>query len=157
MLLFYMNNLECRKQKINGKFVCKKTGKEILLVECNNCKYKKYKNAQYSKKIVQKSTLKQRTNKLNKLERNRFSLFTDDLEHCIICGGKKDNLHEVIFGSNRLNSIKYGLVIPVCYKHHLECHKNSQLQHVWKVKAQIDFEKLYPDLDFVKIFGRNYK
>ena len=74
-----------------------------------------------------------------------------------VVGGKKDNLHETIFGSNRLNSIKYGLVIPVCYEHHLECHKNSQLQDVWKKKSQVIFEKTYPDLDFLKIFGQNYK
>ena len=23
---------------------------------------------------------------MNKLEKNRYSIFTDDLEHCIICG-----------------------------------------------------------------------
>lgn len=42
-----MNNLECRKQGFN-KIICKRTGKEILLVECNNCPYKEYKT--YSSK-----------------------------------------------------------------------------------------------------------
>ena len=156
-----MDNLECRKKRFNGKLICKVTGKEITFSTCNSCTNKIYKtkniensfhknkNAQYFKKTVQ---IKKKTSKLVKMERERFSLFTEDLEHCIFCGMKKDNLHEVIFGSNRLNSIKYGLVIPVCYKHHLECHKNSQLQHVWKVKAQIIFEKTYPSLNFIDIF-----
>ena len=144
-----MNNLECRKQKMNGKFVCKKTNKEIDISICNNCMLKKYKPV--------KTSIKKKTPKLIKLEKDRFSIFTDDLDHCIICGKRKDNLHEVIFGSNRLNSIKYGIVIPLCYKHHLECHKNSQLQRIWKQQAQIEFEKHYSNLDFTKIFGKNYK
>ena len=137
------------KQKLDRTLYCKQKKCTIKISECNNCPYKEYKQKTYK--------IKQRTSKLAKLERERFSIFTDDLDHCIFCGRKKDNLHEVIFGSNRLNSIKYGLVIPVCAEHHLECHKNSELQHVWKLKAQIEFEKHYPDLDFIKIFGRNYK
>lgn len=148
-----MNNLECRKVKMNGTFICKKTGKEVTYSKCNNCTLKKYKP---TKSLNKKTPIKKKTNKLIKLEKERFSIFTDDLSHCILCGKKKEHLHEVIFGSNRLNSIKYGIVIPLCSKCHLECHKNSQLQRVWKVKAQIMFEKTYPNLDFIKIFGRNY-
>ena len=145
---YFMNNLECRKQKLNGTFYCKKYKKIITFNECNNCSYKEFK-----KQIVHKI---KKSNKLIRMEKERFSIFTDDLSHCIICGRKKDNLHEVIFGANRLNSIKYGLVIPVCIEHHLECHKNSELQRVWKQKAQITFKKVYPELDFLKIFGKNY-
>lgn len=145
----FMNNLECRKQKFNGKFICKITGKEINLKECYSCNVKKYKKKNI--KVYKKSS------KITNLEKNRFSLFTDDLDHCIFCGAKRDNLHEVIFGKNRTNSMRYGIVIPVCIKHHLECHKNSQLQHIWKVKSQEAFEKAYPDLDFIKIFGKSYK
>lgn len=137
------------KQKLDRTLYCKHKKCTIKISECNSCPYKEFKGTTYK--------IKQRTSKQSKLEKNRFSIFTDDLDHCIFCGGKKDNLHEVIFGSNRLNSIKYGLVIPVCIEHHLECHKNSQLQRVWKKKAQIEFEKHYPDLDFIKIFGQNYK
>lgn len=137
------------KQKLDRTLYCKHKNCIIKLSECNGCPYKEFKD--------KKPTIKKRTYKLAKAEKERYSLFTDDLDHCIMCGLKKDNLHEVIFGSNRLNSIKYGLVIPVCYKHHLECHKNSELQLVWKVKAQIEFEKTYPELNFVKVFGKNYK
>ena len=145
-----MNNLECRKQKMNGKMVCKKTGEEVDYSVCNNCKLKKY-------KATLAKTMKKRTYKQYKAEKDRFSIFTEDLDHCLFCGRQRENLHEVIFGRNRHNSIKYGLVIPLCYEHHLECHKNSQLQDVWKKDAQKKFEKVYPDLDFIKIFGKNYK
>ncbi len=51
--------------------------------------------------------------KVLKLERNRKSIFTDDL-----CGSKKDNLHEIFFVKNRLKSMEYGFVIPLCFNCH---------------------------------------
>lgn len=179
-----MNNLKCRKQGFRG-FICKRNNTSVTLSDCSNCPYKEYKydpeeikkrfclnnenckktknNVIFCKKtakmpyiLKKQGKINQKTKKLAKLEKNRFSIFTDDLEHCIFCGKRKDNLHEVIFGKNRLNSIKYGLVIPVCYEHHLECHKNSQLQEKWKIKAQEVFEKKYTDVEFIKIFGKNY-
>ena len=91
------------------------------------------------------------------LENKRFSILTEDLDHCIICGRKKDNLHEVFFGKNRVNSMLYGCVIPLCYEHHLEIHKNSVLDDIYKDKMQRQFEKTYPDKNFLKIFYKNYK
>ena len=85
-----------------------------------------------------------------------MSIFTDNLEHCIICGNKKDNLHEVFFGRNRQLSIKFGLVIPLCIKCHREMHRNIELQEVWHEKGQVAFEETYPRLSFVEIFRCNY-
>ena len=93
------------KQKLNKKLYCNKLKKEINISNCTRCKYKEYS----IKSNVAK--LKKRTSRQTKLERNRFSILTNDLDHCIICGDKKDHLHEVFFGRNRTNSIKYGLVI----------------------------------------------
>lgn len=97
------------------------------------------------------------SNKIKKLERNRFSIVTNDLTKCIICHKPKDNLHEVYFGKNRQASMKYGCVIPVCYEHHIMIHNNHSLDLIWKIKTQSIFEEKYPDLDFMKIFGKNYK
>lgn len=94
--------------------------------------------------------------KITKLERNRFSIITDNIDYCIICGRTKQELHEVIFGKNRLNSMKYGLVIPLCAEHHREIHKNSELDRYYKKLAQIKFEETYDD-DFLSIFYKNYK
>jgi len=161
------------KQKLNSKLYCKKKDKEINIKECSNCIYK-----EYNKKctmIVQNGTfekqkctisaknrhkmqeMKKKSSKLVKLERNRFSLFTDDLEHCIICEKKKDNLHEVFFGRNRQNSMKYKMVLPLCFEHHREMHDNMILQNEYKKRGQVLFEETYPDLDFIEIFGRSYK
>ena len=100
--------------------------------------------------------MKQRSNKLSKLEKNRESLFTDDLTTCILCKRPAVNKHEIFFGRNRQNSMKYKLVIPLCYRCHLEMHRNSTWWTIWHVKGQMKFEETYPDLDFLEIFKENY-
>jgi len=143
------------KQKFSRKLECKKDKNRIPFKDCKGCPYKAYKN--------NCTKLKSKSNKLEKLERERTSLFTDDLEHCIICGKSPVNLHEVFGGRNRLNSIKYKLVIPLCIcEHHnqVECkgiHFDKKLKKEWQIKGQIVFEQTYPDLNFIQIFGRNYK
>lgn len=143
----YCKNL---KQKVNRKLYCKKLKSDIMISKCNNCKYKEYSIKSNSTK------LKKRTGKQNKLERNRFSILTNDLDHCVICGAKKDHLHEIFFGRNRLNAIKYGLMIPLCQTHHAEMHKNNEWQDYWHKKGQQAFMAHYPNLDFMEIFKINY-
>lgn len=93
------------------------------------------------------------------LEKNRFSILTDDLSHCFICGKPKQHLHEVFYGRNRKNSMIYGCVVPLCYEHHegnTGVHKNSKLNQQLRKKCQKEFIKRYPDLDFISIFYENY-
>lgn len=145
------------KQKVNRKLYCKKLKSDIMISDCNNCKYKEYKSG-YSKKSPVMSGLKKRTSKQSKLERNRFSILTSDLDHCVICNSKKDHLHEVLFGRNRLNSIKYGLVIPLCTSHHAEMHRNKEWQDYWHIVAQKKFMDYYHKSidEFIEIFKINY-
>ena len=145
-------NCKNLKQKVNKKLYCKKLKKEIKILECSNCKYKEYLIKSNSTK------LKARTKKQVKLEKNRFSILTNDLEHCIICGAKKDHLHEVFFGRNRLNSIKHGCVIPLCQNCHTEMHKNKEWQEYWHVRAQKRFMEFYHKSidEFIEIFKINY-
>lgn len=162
------NNCIYLKQKLNHKFECKRSKKEICLKDCSNCPYKEYKkctitvqrridnNKECTKKSNYCAKMKQRSSKLAKLERNRFSLFTDDLDHCIICGKKKDNIHEVIYGKNRINSMKFGLTIPLCNYHHKLIHSNPILSNEYKKKGQALFDRAYPDLKFEDIFKKNY-
>lgn len=133
--------------------------KRIITNDCYNCINKEYKEVKkLSTKNVNKSN--KRSSKITKLERNRTSIFTDDLEHCIICGNKKDNLHEVIYGRNRLNSMKYGFVLPLCFEHHVGVrgiHSNRELDLFYKKKCQEYFEDNIGDrLDFIRIFGKSY-
>ena len=127
------------------------------------------KNAQNNQKTVQNSLqnsaktlqkMKNKTKKLAKMERNRKSIFTDDLEHCYLCGRPKEHIHEIIYGKNRLNSIKYNFVIPLCANHHTGkdgIHFNKELNLYYKRLCQIYFENNLGDrTDFIKIFGRSY-
>ena len=162
-----MNNLECLKLGFH-KYICKHYNKEIKLSQCKNCPYKKYKNTQYNVKNCKKTAkmhnksqktvqIKKRTSKLNKLERDRFSLFTDDDSKCMLCGSTYQlTWNEVFRGKNRKLSMQYGLCQRLC----LDCHRKYQddpvFNDIWHKKGQLAFITNYPDLDFVKIFGRNY-
>lgn len=69
--------------------------------------------------------------------------------------------HHVIFGSaNRKLSEKYGLKVYLCLEHHEESkeavHKNAEIALILKKEAQKCFEEHYPNLSFLKIFGKNY-
>lgn len=113
-----------RTKKNIPYFYCTLNRQIIDFNACKSCCTKEYKTSLKSPLNKEKKVykIKSKTSKLSKLEKHRFSIITTDLEHCILCGKPKEHLHELVFGKNRLNSIKYGLVVPVC----LECH---QLMH----------------------------
>lgn len=149
------------KQKLNHKFECKRNKQEICLRNCSNCHYKEYKMQQCTldKNKTQKNrkiSFKQKSSKLVKLERNRFSLFTDDLEHCIICNKKKKHMHEIFCGRNRQNSMRYGLCLPICELCHKKYQNSAVFNLKWHKKGQAMFNKTYPNLKFEDIFKKNY-
>ena len=92
-----------------------------------------------------------------RLERNRYSIFTDDLKTCYICGRPATDLHEIIYGSNRLNSMKYGFVLPLCRQHHFDFHNNHVLTRRWCKACQEYYEKKYNHKDWLDTFHKNYK
>lgn len=103
-----------------------------------------------------KGQIKKKSSRLAKLEKNRFSIITKDLEHCYLCGNKKQELHELIEGKNRQASMKYGLVIPICRKCHILVTNNRTLQEKLHKVAQKEFKKHYKTENFVQIFRKNY-
>lgn len=142
------------KQKLNRKFECKLRKKEILLKDCINCSYKKYKKC--TKKSDYCAKLKQRSKKLAKLERNRFSLFTNNMNKCYFCLNKKDHIHEIFCGRNRQNSMRYGLCLPICELCHSKYQNDVVFNLKWHKKGQAMFNKTYPNLKFEDIFKKNY-
>ena len=158
------NNCIYLKQKLNRTLECKKQKKIINIRECSNCEYKEYKNekcTEFSKNsanhTLKNKELRKKSTNLAKLERKRYSVFTDDLDHCIICGNKKDHLHEIFFGSNRQKSMQYGFVIPLCTEHHAEMHINKDWQEYWHVKGQEYWEKnISSRKEFIRVFGKSY-
>lgn len=70
--------------------------------------------------------------------------------------------HHCIYGTSRRKlAEKYGLKVYLCKEHHLTgemaAHRNYHISEQLKVAAQNAFEKKYPELDFMEIFGKNYK
>ena len=92
----------------------------------------------------------------------RFSILQKEMNKCYVCGTNQNlHIHEVFFGwANRKLSIKYGCCISLCARHHNMSgdgvHFNRALDLSIKKDMQKRFEEVYKDLDFVKIFGRNY-
>ena len=178
-----MNNYCINLKKRKNKPYCKLINKEINLSLCKECDNKEYKKSTSIKKSPvtsgpsnnsqmrknsqsleknspKKVKMRKKSNKLAKLERKRKSVFTEDLEHCYICGKPRVHLHEIIYGKNRINSIKYNFVIPLCANHHTGkdgIHFNKDLDLYYKRLCQIYFENNIGNrIEFIKIFGRSY-
>ena len=102
--------------------------------------------------------MKYKTKKLANLEKNRFSIFTDNLNICMFCGMKATDLNEIFRGRNRQNSMKYGAVIPLCRRCHCKITDNYNLEMKWKIKGQEKVMNYYNMNieEFINIFGRNY-
>lgn len=93
---------------------------------------------------------------------NRFSILQDKKE-CYVCGTTLNiNTHEVYFGRNRKNSIKYGCCVYLCGKHHNQSndgvHFNKKLDKHLKEEMEKKFLKHYncTTEDFTNIFKINY-
>ena len=112
--------------------------------------YSKFAFPKPEKKQKTKKKMRKKSKKLAKLEKNRYSILTDDLEHCFTCElerrkRKKEDLHEVFSGRNRRKSMEYGLVVPLCR----ECHD--------KVTNDINFYKKLQEIakeEFIYRYGK---
>lgn len=131
-------------KSLNGKIRCKFNKTSIYITECKTClNFEPKANKGINKK----------TSKLAKLENNRFSIFTNDFTKCYYCHKQcKTDLHEVYGGSNRITSIKNGLVVPLCR----QCHSNENIIMELKAKLQKEYEKNHTRTDFIKIIGKSY-
>lgn len=137
-------NLKYRTKKSRRFLYCNLLKKEITFDNCKNCANKEYKkiycttnrkNCVFQEKKSPKTYKK--NSKITKLERNRKSVFTDDLTKCILCNRPKEELHEIFAGRNRLNSMRYNFVLPLCYNCHSINQNNSQFNEFWHRKAQL--------------------
>lgn len=141
-------NFKVRTKNYEKYFYCTKRKRKITYVICNKCKYKEY------KKPVE---LKKKSNKLKKIESKRYSILTDNLAVCYICDQhRKEDMHEIFGGSNRLKSMQWGLVIPVCRKCHDRWDTDIKLRKTIQKKAKEEFIKRYTKEKFREEFGKNY-
>lgn len=81
---------------------------------------------------------------------------------CLVCGTTLNlHRHHIFYGmAKRKISEKYGCWCYLCAIHHnlsnAGVHFNKELDIELKQMAQKRFNEVYPDLDFLKTFGRNY-
>jgi len=94
--------------------------------------------------------------KIRKLERNRWSILTDDLSRCYECGKPKQELHEVYEGSYRVRSMQNGMVLPLCFDCHKRIHSDRELALKYKVLFQKKFEESHTREEFIKLFIKSY-
>lgn len=137
-----------RSKKSSKYWYCKLHKKVIEnCVGCNDMVYKDYK------------MLSNRSKMLSKREKERFSIIALDSSVCSMCGKymPKLDIHEIFSGSNRTNSMKYGLCLYLCRECHSRYQNDKEFNDYWHKIGQTAFENKYKDLDFVSIFHKNYK
>lgn len=88
------------------------------------------------------------------------SIFSEE-KKCFICGSVRWlERHHVFGGANRKLSEKYGLTVYLCHHCHNEppngVHFNKERMDWLRAEGQRRFEEEFPELDFRKIFGKNY-
>ncbi len=92
--------------------------------------------------------------------KKKFSLLTDDWEHCYNCGAPNPCEHHIFFGPLRPVSEAHGLKIPLCHRCHTmsadAVHFNREKDLQYKREAQAAFEKLYGHENWMLTIGRNY-
>jgi len=83
-------------------------------------------------------------------------------KECFVCKTTQGlHSHHCMFGvGHRELSEKYGLKVWLCGKHHNlsdeGVHFNKDFDMYLKRLAQSKFNEVYTNLDFVKIFNKNY-
>ena len=99
-------------------------------------------------KKKQTTKIKQKSSKLAKKERNRFSILQKDNTKCFVCGRQiKLDKHEAFGGSNR----------HLCRKCHQKADTDEITIDYLHDFARQKFIKKYDKEKFLKEFGKNYK
>lgn len=102
--------------------------------------------------------IKQKSSKLAKLEKDRFSILQKNDKKCFICKRQlKLDKHEALGGSNRQKSMQWGLVYFLCR----ECHSKADLdkntkQYLHDFAREV-FIKNYSEELFLKEFTKMYR
>lgn len=88
------------------------------------------------------------------------SIMQDD-KYCYLSGRRYGlEKHHIFGGANRKHSAQYGLWVWLHHDLHNEpplgVHHCAERNRMLQRLGQQAFELYYPELDFLKIFGRNY-
>lgn len=115
----------------------------------------------------QQSTKRKQSRKKRKKHKKSI-LHPKDSGYCYLCAlldgdytYKYTEEHHILFGSGQRElSEAYGLTVQLCMKHHkgfpYAAHDNREIRELLCKKAQETFMEEYPELDWMKIFKKNY-
>lgn len=162
-----MNNYCIHLKKKQGKPFCKIKNNQINLHECKECKEKEYKsNSNQIKKDCNNNSktqykvakMKSKSNKLAKLERNRFSVFSDNKEEYIVCKSTYQlTWHEIYSGSYRQRSMKYGFCLRLCLSCHMRYQEDVKFNEYWHKQGQLYWESnIGTREEFMRVFLGNW-
>lgn len=90
------------------------------------------------------------------------SIIQKDWNKCFLCDSNRLLENHHVFGGNpgRKLSEQYGLTVRLCRSCHNVppegVHFNPEMMDELHQIGQKAFEKAYPDISFISIFGRNY-
>ena len=127
---------------------CKNLRQQVTWEQCKNCS------------MVERgrvTTIKNKSNKLAKDEKNRFSIVQEDMSYCFFCDRQAESIHELIGGMNRQTSIKWGLCVGACLRCHRILENNEKIKQKYQALGQDVFEKKYSHKLFMQEFKMNYK
>ncbi len=90
-----------------------------------------------------------------------WSVFTDDMDHCIFTDNAPVERHHIFGGANRKRSEKYGFVVPLRPDLHPNgvqaCKDAKMIDDKLKKMAQTYYEEHHGSREeFIKEFGKNY-
>lgn len=110
------------------------------------------------KKEKTQTRIKQKSSKLAKKEKDRFSILQKENSKCFVCKRtfKKLDKHEAFGGSNRQKSIEHGLVYYLCRECHQKADLDKNTRQMLHDFAREEFIKRYNEKKFLKEFGKNY-
>lgn len=80
-------------------------------------------------------------------------------KECFICGGYGSDRHHCLHGTaNRKNAEKYGLVVMLCHKCHMELHdRGTNDRYLQQIAERKWLEATGKTVEeFINIFGKNY-
>lgn len=146
-----------RKKSTSDKKSPATSGLQSGLQKSNNNQMRKYSQT-LAKKQQKPEKMQNKSNKLASLERNRYSVFSNDTERCYLCGSTyKLTWHEIYSGKNRQNSMKNGLCLRLCLNCHSKEQEDSQFNDYWHKQGQLYWEENIDSREeFIKVFRRNY-
>ena len=127
---------------------CKNLRQQVTWEQCKNC-------SMVERERVK--TIKNKSNKLAKYEKNRFSIVQGDMSYCFFCGRQAQSIHERIGGMNRQTSIKWGLCVGACLRCHRILEDNEKIKQKYQALGQDVFEKKYSHELFMQEFKMDYK